>query len=406
MTNPVQKLVAADQEFNKIETDLQATISKTKTAVLELIADNNELTQQNQQLTQYIGQLEDSTPDPEPSPPIQETHKLSYSFSDYGENKGWGDTITIPTTATNSKLNDSVITCGGRSGVITFGEVPLFVDWRRLTFLQGSYPTGWGASLQRVSGLIEKCQFLGLGRREWTVTDNLVDGHPLYLKIEGLLELIDCTFSDCAGNTQITARPWEGVVAPKLTINVEGSVWSNCSWNPTGHGGGGSSNLAIYSASDQGTEIRLTDCLWVNSITYPGREPAKTGASARGCVAVWNEAYYPHPSKNLAPDADKYFSLFEMKDCTIRTTAADRPLIIIDGAREINISGLRLEWVKDNDHTGPTIQIDKDPDNPQRAKRIYIEPINRPGFIKVGDQTFPLAEGYDWTEPGYTPEFV
>jgi hypothetical protein len=410
MTDPVKSLVEAGAEFDQITVDLESTVGKTRSAALEMIVENTEL---KQQLASALAALEnalepeETVPTLPPDPGGQVETVLKPLFSDQGENKGWGDAVFIASGTTEYSLSDRIITCGGRSGIINHMDTKMKGTFERLVVVQGPYPTGWGITMSKFYGSITDCTFAGLGLRLFTATQNLTDGHPIYLRVDGDVTLKGNVFTDCGGNTQIAARPWEAPVPDSMKTVVENCHWSNCSWNPAGHGGGGSSNLAMYHASKEGTELLIKDCSFSSTVNYKGTAGAKQEPSARGAIAIWNEAGYYNPKaeeKGIEPDQKAHFSRVTIEDCLIRTTTADRPLIIIDGAREIYIKSLEIHMVDDNELAYPAIQIDDKDDSPQKAKRVKIDPIDHPGVIKFRGESYPLNQGLDWIEEGYLPE--
>lgn len=402
MNEAIAKLVTA-------EADLYTDLALAHEGAVGLIVEATKLQQENAQLLIALANASGvvvDPPDPTPSG-IAEPSTVSLLANPAQEHQGWGDTIFFPKTQTQSTLKDLVVICGGRSGFINNKTLPFNIDWSNLTFLQGPYPVGWGAAMNKVSGKMVGCKFIGLGRRDWTKSQNFVDGHPTYFKPWDDVSFEDNYFIQCGGNAQFADRPWENEVPERLKLTFERNVWSNSSWNPTGHGGGGSFNLAVYCATNQGTSVNIKDCIWTNTITWIDVANAKVNASARGCLALWNEAFYPKQKwidAGFPPDLKKHFSKVVVEDCTVRTTYPDRELFSFEGTREIVFKGLKLDFIDLPDGLDrPVILIDKNPDNAQQAKYISISPIDAPGFMRIKGVDYLLTEGYEYLEDGYTP---
>lgn len=409
----IDKLVEASQEFNKELADITATISKTTQNILQLLSEQHTLKQQHSAAIAYIELLQaqiDLDDDTVPIPPAAEPGTIAKPillFNEPQENQGWGDAILFPAEQTLSVLKDTVIVCGGRAGLINHKNIPFTIDWDNLTFVQGPYPAGWGASMGKVLGRIANCTFVGLGRREWTKSQNFTDGHPTYFKPAGDVIFEGNKFLDCGGNSQFADRPWENEVVDSFRLDIRKNIWSNCSWNATGHGGGGSSNLAVYSGTIGGTDVLIEDCVWHNTITWVDVEHAKKNAAARGCLTVWNETWYPPQKaikKGFAPDDRQFFKTVKVKNCIVRTTEMDRVPFSFEGARDIVIENLTVDFIGlPEGLIKPFIKIDDKSDNPQQAKHIKIDPIDAPGYMRIKGVDIPLVDGYSWTEEGYTP---
>jgi hypothetical protein len=405
MSEAIPNLIAASKEFDQELVAITATIAKAKQGVAELIVEKTVLSDKLYAALKYI---EDTKPAPPTLPPQENVIKTKIVFKASQENKGWGDAIFYNKGETESTLSNQVIVCGGRSGIINNKGVAFAIDWKNLVFTQGPYQTGWGCNLNDVSGDIIDCTFVSLGDRAMVKEPHPTDGHPIYLKPSGDMLLEGNRFLYCGGNVQLVDRPWENTVPEKLTLRFKDNFWSNCSWNPVGHGGGGSSNIAIYAGTNEGTKVFIEDCIWHNAIPWIDYNTAKSEASSRACLTLWNEAYFPSTSVQQAghvPDPLKHFSVLVFKNSLIRTTQGDRALIDIEATHEIYIKGIEIDLIGTMD-TRPFITIDKRTinQNPQQAKRILIEPIDADGFMEIKGKFIPLREGYDWTEPGYTPK--
>ena len=401
MSDHIKKLVESELKFKEIQAELDTNINDVRESTLHLVVENAKLKSERQGYVAKINELMSA------SDTIVTDPELTLIFKPSQENKGWGDALLFEPEVTTSILRNAIIVCGGRSGIINNDNEGFTIDWDNLTFIQGPYPTGWGASMKQVMGHLRNSKFISLGRRDWTASDNLVDGHNIYFKPGGDMLIEGNHFHDCAGNSQFANRPWENHVPRKLKLTFKDNIWSNCSWNPTGHGGGGSANLAMYSATDEGTFVDVSNCVWTNTIEWRGTAAAKVGASARGCIAMWNEAFYPAPSKNLVPDVNKYFGALHLKNSVIRTTKSDRSLISIEGTREVVIENLQTNYIEviDTEALAPAITIDHKEDNPQRAKYIKIDPIDAPGYLTHNGAKIPLREGYSYKEEGYVPVY-
>lgn len=420
MSDTINNLIQAEFKFKELQalnkinsTAMDENIAITKEATMSLIVENHSLVAEKGALLNKIEQLMTTEGDVPPvvKPPIVEeaivTPKLLFNKSQ--ENQGWGDTILYSSDATHSTIKNQIIICGGRSGIINNKTLPFNINWENLTFLQGPYPSGWGAAMNKVSGTMKGCKFVSIGRRDWTKSQNFVDGHPTYFKPWKDVTFTDNYFIDCGGNVQFADRPWENEVPAKLKLDFLKNVWSNCSWNPTGHGGGGSFNLAVYCATDEGTEVNVKGCTWTNTITWIDFTNAKVNASARGCMTLWNEAFYPNSkwqAAGFAPDTVKHFSKAVIEECTVRTTYMDRAAFSFEGTREIIFKNLNVDFIDlPNGLDRPFILIDDKPANAQQAKYISIEPIGAPGFMRIKGSDYLLTEGYEYLEEGYTPSY-
>jgi hypothetical protein len=407
MIENLQGVISSKENVDLNIQEFQSIIESTKEGILGLLTENEAIKQNNQTLKNIIAQLQSQGGVSQPGP--DEVSKLEIVFKPGQENKGWGDGIFYKNNESKSTLKETLIVCGGRSGIVNNKGVPIVLDWDGLVFTQGPYQTGWGTLMNDVSGSIKNCTFVALGSTQFVKDPHSTDGHPVYFKPTGDLLFEGNKFLDCGGNTQIVGRPWEAAVPEKLKIEMINNLWSNCSWNPAGHGGGGSSNVAIYSATNEGTEVFVKDSIWHNAVNWVDFAKAKVGASARACLTLWNEAYFPSAGlqeTGQAKDGDKFFAVLSMEGCLIRTTQGDRSVIDIEGTREIYIRSLQLEFIGEMNER-PFMTIDKRPveDNPQRAKRILIEPIDADGYMEINGEKVELRDGYDWIEEGYVAEY-
>ncbi len=326
---------------------------------------------------------------------------VSLTKDSFTENDGWGDTVTFDSKMHQGVISDEVIICGGRSGILNHkSDFPFVAEFKNLTLLQGKYATGWGIQLNKARGNIVGCTFVRLGDPSLTQTPEtkFKDGHPLYIKPDGVLNLVGNKFIDCQGNVQFAARPWEGDIPDSISLDIKDNVFNNCSHSPFGHGGGGATNLAIYCGSKSGTEVSIVNNIVHNTIVYDGASEAKNGPASRGFVTVFNEAWYPDKKRQdegFAPDSSLFFDRVYIANNTIHTEATDRPLIDIKGAKEVIIEGNFIAKLGQfQDFIYPIIRIDSDPGNPVKAEKVYIEPIDAPGEIQVGEVRLPLSVGY------------
>lgn len=316
------------------------------------------------------------------------------------ENDGWGDTITFLANQNTGTVKDKVVVCGGRSGILNHKnqDVPFIAYFSNLTFVQGQYKTGWGIQLNNAGGVIEDCTFVRLGEGSLTESKGHKDGHPVYIHLNGKVELIGNKFIDCEGNVQFAARPWEKNMITYGEIVADSNLFNNCSHSSLGHGGGGAANLAIYAASIDGTRVEVTNNVVNNTISYPGSHLEDTYPCARGFLTVWNECWYPkqnHIEAGYLPDDGQNFSNVYVGGNEITTSLPDRPLIQVQGAKEIVIEDNLLELVGPEAPKYPIIRIDHDLNNPVKADKIKIDPIDAPGMIQIGREVYPLSEGYE-----------
>ena len=323
------------------------------------------------------------------------------------ENNGWGDNLYYKGNDKLSVLSDEVIVCGGRSGIInTKNDFDFEIDWDRVTFIQGTYPTGWAAQLNRVFGTINDCTFLRIGDELLTHDVGVKDGHPLYFKPTDLgLSITSSKFLECQGNLQFAARPWEGYVPERCYLSFDRNLLVSNSHSPFGHGGGGATNLAIYCATNEGTNVDVTNNVFHNPIPYLSKAQAANGPAARGLITLFNEAFYPNKNRmddGFLPDTDKKFSSAIITGNTIRSEVTDRPLFQIQGCDEILIEANDITIPTDQEFPYPLIRIDHDMNNPVRAKKIVIEPIDLPGLIQVGEELRPISEGFEYEAAGYS----
>ena len=395
-----------EEKLVKAEELLASGVSLAHEGVVELITTNVVLESKNTQLQNYIDMLE-STGDPvEPADPVDptpvEVPELAITFKPSQENQGWGDAYYYKNDE-DSILTDEIIVCGGRSGVINAKKAEFLVDWDNVTFIQGPYPVGWGASIGKVVGEIRNCTFLKLGETKATASDTPKDGHSIYAKPHGDLYYEGNKFLDCGGNTQLACRPWEQEMPSKVRVTMRKNFWSNCSWNPTGHGGGGSFNIAAYCNTEEGTEMTIEDNIFHNAVVDPTTPDdlyaAKHNPSARGILAIWNEAFYPPnkaTNKGFEPDPKYFFKFVKFNNNTIRTTQTDRTPIQIKGCKEIEIKNLKLDYIGEVNTNKPFMKIDTDDENPVKATKIRIDPIDADGTILFRDTVIQLRQGFIW----------
>ncbi len=341
------------------------------------------------------------------------------------EQAGWGDTIYLSNGDSLLRYSGWVMHCGGRSGLINDHGAPIFIDLAKCTFLQGPVSVAWMIKLFECSGHFQDCNFIGAGFRDF-VQGVLRDGHPIYLSPTGPVGFTGCTFVNNAGNLQFVQRDYgypkhktkEPVVDKPPTggvlISFQDCVLHNNSWNPAGNGGGGAAQIAAYNASEDGTEVRLYDCVISSNVKWTDKAASKSGPSARGAVTLWNECWEGliHGTKkigNITPNTTKHFSRFRVDGTTFRTTRPDRALINISGTKKIDMTDWKLDAILGDDDTDQLIgwpamiDIDRNKDNPVRAHTINIEPV--PGALGMIRHTLPdgeaivtpVSEGYLWT---------
>ncbi len=335
---------------------------------------------------------------PPEAPIAGESQQLTLTVVPQQDNKGWGDAIFYKNDEP-STLRDQVIVCGGRSGIINAKKEEFKVDWDNLTFTQGQYPTGWGASVGKVVGEIKNCTFVKLGETKATASTTPKDGHSIYAKPNGTLLVEGNKFLSCGGNSQFAARPWEQDMPHDVKVTFRKNLWDNCSWNPTGHGGGGSFNIAFYAGCEEGSEVVVTNNIFHNDVAYPGYEESKSNPSARGVIAIWNEAWYP-PEKatiqGFVPDSKYFVESLKFNDNVIRTIQTDRSPIQIKGCKNIEIKNLTLEYIEEVSTEKAFIRIDHDLMNPVRAEKIRIDPIDADGWIDFAGEKHLLRDGLNW----------
>jgi len=370
--SPEEKMVEAEQL-------MLSGVSLAHTGAVELIVENAGL-------KEYIKNHE------------FESAKLDLIFNPGQENAGWGDCYYYKNDEP-STLSNEVVVCGGRSGIINAKKERFVIDWNNLIFTQGPYATGWGASIGKVVGKIDNCTFSNLGNTRMTLSESPRDGHNIYAKPDGQISCTGNKFLSCGGNTQFAARPWEQVMPNKISVVLKKNFWSDCSWNPVGHGGGGSFNIAAYCNTEEGTDIVVEDCIFHNAIPYPGLHITKSEPSARGVIALWNEAWYPPKKatdKGFEPDAKYYFKSLKFNNNVIRTTEPDRTPISIKGCKDIEIKNLKVDYIDYDGKGKHFIKIDEDPDNPNKATRIRIDPIDADGTMLFGGWVVQLRDGLVW----------
>jgi hypothetical protein len=382
-----EKLIQAEELLN-------AGVALAHEGVVELITNNVVLDSKNKNLEIRIIELEAK----EITQPSLDSSEIAIVFDPKTENKGWGDSYYYKTDE-DSILTDEVIICGGRSGVINAKKEEFRVDWDNVTFIQGPYPTGWGASIGKVVGSIRNCTFSKLGETKMSASDSPKDGHPIYAKPGGDLLYEGNKFLDCGGNTQLACRPWEQVMPSKVRITMRNNFWSNCSWNPTGHGGGGSFNIAAYCNTEEGTEVVIEDNIIHNTVAYPGTSLTQHEPSARGVLAIWNEAWYAPKKaidKGFSPDSKYFFKSLKFNNNIIRTTQTDRSPIQIKGCKDIEIKNLAVHYIGEVNMDKHFMKIDTDPDNPVKATKIRIDPIDSDGTIQFKETVIQLRQGLTW----------
>lgn len=383
------------QQLLEAKAGILDAVTLIEQGIIQFIGENHQLTVDKKAL---LAALSSATPD-FPSPP-----HLLYKLA--GENEGWGDAIYYNKGESLSVLKDEVVVCGGRSGIINDKGHPIEIDWDNVTFVQGKFASYWGTNMNGVTGRMENCTFSRIGDKTLTSSTGVKDGHPIYFKPgQGSVEFIGNRFLENEGNVQFANRPWENEVPSSTDLFFENNVFVSNAWDSPGHGGGGASTLAIYCATDEGTNVEVTNNVFHSAIPYPGKYEAQSKPSARGAVTIWNEAYYPSQSiidKGFDPDPSKKFGNVLITGNTIRTEVADRALIQVQGAEEIVIEANEL-ILPEEPMAYPVIRIDHDLTNPQKAKRISIKPIDAPGEIQIGKERFPLSKGYEYQEAGSGP---
>lgn len=339
------------------------------------------------------------------------------------EQDGWGDTLYLKNGEPELVATGWTTQCGGRTGVINDHGAPIAIGLDHCHFIQGPVSVAWMMKLFEVSGYLTGCTFTGAGFRDF-VDGVLRDGHPVYFSPTGDVAFHQCQFVNNAGNLQFVQRDYgymgkDGPVVDKPPTEATKLIFKECllhnnSWNPAGNGGGGAAQIAAYNATTHGTEVIVEDSVITSTVKWNGKQASKDGPSARAAIVLWNECWeglINGTTKHGAtePNGDKFFSAFRMSRTTIRTTRPDRALMQFSGTRHISMKQWKLELILDESDTPQLvgwpsmIEIDHNPDNPQRAVTIDIDPV--PGALGSirhrhpdGTATIvPVSEGYQWT---------
>lgn len=341
------------------------------------------------------------------------------------EQDGWGDTIFLRRDEPELRVRDWTLQCGGRSGVINNHGAPIVLDLLNCHMIQGPVSVAWMMKLFETSGTLKDCTFTGAGYRD-LVSGVLRDGHPIYFSPTGDHLFDGCKFVNNAGNLQFVQRDYgypngktgEPVVdrppTEPTSIIFKDCLLHNNSWNPAGNGGGGAAQIAAYNATTDGTSVIILDSVISNTVAWRGKQASKQGPSARAAIVLWNECWEAllngtQKIGETKPNGEKFFERFIMERTAIRTTRPDRSLMQFSGTREIIIKDWSLDLILEGEDTAllagwpPMIEIDHNPDNPQRAQNILIDAV--PGALGSIRHRFPdgsavvtpISEGYTWS---------